>query len=410
MSKNERLKKKENIKNENSKTIEVNTQKRDPLPIIHRNKNLRSLIIRKMEEDEKCKQYIQTEVNDYFNSPDRYFDKNSPISINQEIIIKDINLFQKEPLGNLTQKKSNKNLSFTPIRKKTSHPVLLQTSGNTTNNININNIREELPRYEIIDNEKLKSIFESFQDSNNHNSFLNENTKKFPSDLSKSLSVQNNRLKSSRNDMRNRQQMSGFLSKKLNKNEKDLLINNIDSYIYKRELMNNIQSKDFVELYPRYYWKMNLRRDNYTKRKDLSVNIKNIYNPFFSVIVDNPQHKKEMLFKSGIDLNSKQLKDLKKNQYLINNYSKKIQNLEKLDNLTVNGKKLFNVEFDREMSSKKRKILHRVFIENGREILDTDINNVYGEETIYKNYNQDKVRYEKGNKNISYISRNNTNI
>lgn len=404
MSKNERLKKKENIKNENSKTIEVNTQKRDPLPIIHRNKNLRSLIIRKMEEDEKCKQYIQTEVNDYFNSPDRYFDKNSPISINQEIIIKDINLFQKEPLGNLTQKKSNKNLSFTPIRKKTSHPVLLQTSGNTTNNININNIREELPRYEIIDNEKLKSIFESFQDSNNHNSFLNDNTKKFPSDLSKSLSVQNNRLKSSRNDMRNRQQMSGFLSKRLNKNEKDLLINNIDSYIYKRELMNNIQSKDFVELYPRYYWKMNLRRDNYTKRKDLSVNIKNIYNPFFSFIVDNPQHKKEMLFKSGIDLNSKQLKDLKKNKYLINNYSKKIQNL------TVNGKKLFNVEFDREMSSKKRKILHRVFIENGREILDTDINNVYGEETIYKNYNQDKVRYEKGNKNISYISRNNTNI
>ena len=363
-----------------------------------------------MEEDEKYNKYIKTEIDDYFNSPDKYFDKNSSISVNQKIDIKEIKLFKKEPPHHLTMKKSNKNISNLSPRKKTNLPsLLMQSSGNISNNI-----QEQLPKYEIIDNEKLKSIFESYQDQNNHNSFANEKDelkiKAYPSDLSKSLSVQNNRLKSSRNDIKNLRQMSGFLSKRLNKNEKDLLINNIDSYRYKRELINNIQSKEFSEIHPRYYWKMNLRRDNDLERKDIFVNIKNIYDPFWSVVVDNPLNKKELAFKSGLDLNSKDLKDFKKNKYLIDNYSKKIKNLEKLENLNVTGKKLFNVEFDREMSSKRRKILHRVFVENGKEILDTDINDVFAEETIYKNYNKDKVRYEKNNKINSFMSRNNNNL
>ena len=410
MSKKDVLNKEENeteIEKRNSKTLNIDSPIKEKFQIIHRNKNIRTLMIRKMEEDEKYNKYIKTEVDDYFNSPDKYFDKNSSVSVNQKIDIKEIKLFKKEPAHHLTTKKSNKNLSNLSPRKKPT--LLIQSSGNISNNI-----QEQLPKYEIIDNEKLKSIFESYRDQNNHNSFLNQKTelkmKGFPFDLSKSLSVQNNRLKSSRNDIKNLRQLSGFLSKRLNKNEKDLLINNIDSYRYKRELINNIESKEFSEIHPRYYWKMNLRRDNELNRKDIFVNIKNIYDPFWSVVVDNPLNKKELAFKSGLDLNSKDLKDFKKNKYLIDNYSKKIKNLEKLENLNVTGKKLFNVEFDREMSSKRRKILHRVFVENGKEILDTDINDVFAEETIYKNYNKDKVRYEKDNKINSFMSRNNNNL
>ena len=413
MSKKDVFNKRENeteIEKRNSKSLNLNSPIKEKSQIIHRNKNIRTLMIRKMEEDEKYNKYIKTEIDDYFNSPDKYFDKNSSVSVNQKIDIKEIKLFKKEPANQLTKKKSNKNLSNLSPRKKTNMPTLLiQSSGNLSNNI-----QEQLPKYEIIDNEKLKSIFESYQDLSNHNSFAKEEAefkiKGFPSDLSKSLSVQNNRLKSSRNDNKNLRQMSGFLSKRLNKNEKDLLINNIDSYRYKRELINNIHSKEFSEIYPRYYWKMNLRRDNELKRKDIFVNIKNIYDPFWSVVVDNPLNKKELAFKSELDLNSKDLKGFKKNKYLIDNYSKKIKNLEKLENLNVTGKKLFNVEFDREMSSKRRKILHRVFLENGKEILDTDINDVFAEETIYKNYNKDKVRYEKSSKINSFMSRNNNNL
>ena len=157
---------------------------------------------------------------------------------------------------------------------------------------------------------------------------------------------------------------------------------------------------------------MNLRRGNDIKRKDLYVNIKNIYEPFFAVIVDNPQEKKELKFKSGIDLNCKELKDFKRNKYLIKNFSKKIDNLEKLEKIQVIGKKLFDIEFNREMRSKGKKILHRIFVENGKEIMDTDINNVFGKETIYKNYPKDpkdNIEYQKINKSNSNMSRNTIN-
>ena len=57
------------------------------------------------------------------------------------------------------------------------------------------------------------------------------------------------------------------------------------------------------------------------------------------------------------------------------------------------------------MSSKRRKILHRVFVENGKEVMDTDINYVFGEETLYKNYPKE-IKYVKTNKSNSHISRN----
>ena len=199
--------------------------------------------------------------------------------------------------------------------------------------------------------------------------------------------------------------MSGFLSQRSKKSEKDLLINSHDSYLYKRELINNIHNKEFSEIYPRYYWKMNLRRDKNEKRKDMYVNIKNNYDPFWSVVIDNTQNKKEVKFKTGLDLYSKELKDFKKNKYLIENYSRKISNLERLGNLKIEGKNLYDVEYNREMSSKRRKILHRVFVENGKEVMDTDINYVFGEETLYKNYPKE-IKYVKTNKSNSHISRN----
>ena len=413
MSKNVQFNKEDNDIEETKEAQNNEEQKIEEFPNLHRNKNFRSLMIRRMEEDEKYNKYIQTEIDDYFNSPDKYFDKNSPVAINQKINLKDINLFQKGPVKRLTNKKTNKiinNLSnYSQIKRKNVPSV--------TSSGNINNIPEQLPRYEIIDNEKLKYIFDIYQDPNYKKSFIKENRldlkkNSFPFDLSKSLSVQNNRLRSSRNNQKNLRQMSGYLSRRLNKKEKDLLINSIDSYRYKKELIKNINNKDFCEIQPRYYWKMNLRRDNDLERRDLYVNIKDNYDPFFSVIVDNTKKKKEVTFKSGLDLNSKELKDFKKNKYLIDKHSKNIRNLEKLDNLNIKGKNLFNLEFNREMSSKRRKILHRVFVENGKEIMDTDINEVFGEETIYKNYTKDSIRYEKkkeNNSNNSY-SRNTNDL
>ena len=415
MSKNEIINKdKEDNHNENMKTIEATSPTRsEKMSNFHKNKNPRSLFIRRINEEEKYKNYIQTEIDEYFNSPDKYFEKNSPISVNKIFNLKDINIFNKPQVRHITNKKSNKNFpNFSNLspKKKTQTNVSSIIGTQHPGTINTTNIIEQLPKYEIIDNEKLKYIFESFNDKENKKSFIKENhlnlkIKNFPLDLSKSLSVQKRRLKTSRNEVKNNRQMSGFLSQRSKKSEKDLLINSHDSYLYKRELINNIHNKEFSEIHPRYYWKMNLRRDKNEKRKDMYVNIKNNYDPFWSVVIDNTQNKKEVKFKTGLDLNSKELKDFKKNKYLIENYSRKINNLEKLGNLKIEGKNLYDVEYNREMSSKRRKILHRVFVENGKEVMDTDINYVFGEETLYKNYPKE-IKYVKTNKSNSHISRN----
>ena len=409
MIKNEEIMK-ENEKNENFKTIEDNSPSKDGnLPYYYRNKNVRSLLIKKIGKEENLKKHIKTEINEYFNSPDKYFDINSPIFVNKKINLKEINKFQK-PINNVRLiKRSSKimsNFSSFKNRQKLRTSVMTSSSGNNI----INNNLEQLPKYEIIDNEKLKDIFELYQDNNYKKSFIKDNhlesnNHNFPLDISKSLSVQNQRLRHNRINQKKFRQMSGILSKRLNKFEKDLLINSVDSYRYKKELINDINNKQFSEIQPRYYWKMNLRRGKDLERKELYINIKNDYDPFYAVIVDNFQKKKELRFKSGLDLNSREVKDFKKNKYLIDNYLNKMHHLENLKTLNVKGKNLFNLEYKREMSSKKRKILHRVFIENGKEILDTDINDVFGEETIYKNYPKDILKYEKKN-----ISNSNINI
>ena len=238
MSKNEELKE-ENKVNNISKKIELNFEE-EKTPSFQRNKNIRSLIIKKIEEEEKYKNHIKTEIDEYFNSPDKYFDKNSPIAINKTINLKDINVFKKQQTHRLNNKKSNKAIisnfpNMTPIKKKSFIPSILGTS---SGNINSNNIPEHSQRYEIIDNEKLKNIFESYKNINSKKSFIKEynldsDSKNIPLDISKSLSVQKKRLKTNRNDLNNLREMSGVLSKRLNKKKNDLLINSIDSYRYK---------------------------------------------------------------------------------------------------------------------------------------------------------------------------------
>ena len=105
--------------------------------------------------------------------------------------------------------------------------------------------------------------------------------------------------------------------------------------------------------------------------------------------------QKELSVKPGYNLNQKEFlkfsKDIKLGNLSNDNNVKGIKNL---DDLNVVGNNLLELEYKREMSTKGRKILHKAFIENGKAILNQDINDVFGEKTLYKNYeNDNKQRY-----------------
>jgi hypothetical protein len=91
----------------------------------------------------------------------------------------------------------------------------------------------------------------------------------------------------------------------------------------------------------------------------------------------------------GIDLKSRNLSNFiikAKARSEFNENS--INSIRNLDNIDIKGKNLFNLEYNREMSSKRKKILHKAFVENGKIVLNTDINNVFGKETFYKDYDK----------------------
>ena len=75
--------------------------------------------------------------------------------------------------------------------------------------------------------------------------------------------------------------------------------------------------------------------------------------------------------------------------------------MEDLDGISVQGKSLIDLEYNREMSSNsKSRLLHKVFVDNGKVIMYNDINKIFGDETIYKNYNGRNKRNKKMNFSI----------
>ena len=101
----------------------------------------------------------------------------------------------------------------------------------------------------------------------------------------------------------------------------------------------------------------------------------------------------------------------KKDNYLNQNSEKSnqyLKTLENIDDLIVKGKNLYNLEYKREIiDSKNNKILHKVFMENGKVISLAEVNKIYKNDIFYKDYNSSNNEQKEGKKfwkNIFKIS------
>ena len=123
------------------------------------------------------------------------------------------------------------------------------------------------------------------------------------------------------------------------------------------------------------------------------------------VLIQRYPNQKELSVKPGYNLNQKEFLRFSEDMNNKNKNKENVNSIKNLDDLNVVGSNLFDVEYKREMSTKGRKILHKAFVENGKAVLNQDINNVFGEKTLYKNYeNKDSSNYYlKGNKSDKSI-------
>ena len=392
----------------------------------------RILSVRKMKGDEKSFKDINKEIDDYFSSPDKYFQKNSPVTVGKKIYLLDINdpkLRRGKKLK--TERKLATNIYSNLANYKYTNK---NDNSNSSNNkkLDYQKYLDMSSKFEIIDNDRLKMIFNSYKikdqkDKDNKDNSINDksqlssvsdsyanqlnenkkantfNKKKYvnpsssmdnvPKEIKKCLFLQNKKLNLQKLSEKQNIRISRYLSKKLKKPQNNLLLNKIDSFRFKKEVINEIENnKPPEEQYGNgnFKWNISLRRpDHFQGVRKSYINLKGEnYIPFWSLVIERNPKQKELSIKPHI-LNENDINQLKRqNKNIIfgkrNQYFKTVENLE---NLNIEGKNLYNVEYKREIiDSKNKKILHKVFVENGKAISTADINNLYGNDTFYKDY------------------------
>ena len=394
-----------------------------------------TLLVRKLSEN-YCKSAIKSEIANYFNSPDKFFDLNSHICLNKKINLKKIIPFEDSTLKERT---SNKRESTKSMRNNTKKFSSFKDK-NIFNSLNVNReINTIRKNFETIDNEKLKNIFKSFKNKkfniNQRNiNILNKEKKDqnfkslsdykikknlIPRQLSSNLMVQNRILNIKRQLDKQNTNISKYLSKKLRKNESDLLFNGVHLFKYKKEILDNDENykdspKKITENSCLFKWISSLRRPkNFYGKRENYINVSSDTNPLWSIVIEKYPITKEISVKAGYNLNNRDFNYFKRNRNLSSINSAKLKNVEDLDSMSLKGENLYDVEYNREMSSNNSKILHKVFVDNGKVISYNDVNNLFGNETIYRNYNYHSLENSLGSRsldNMNVVYSNNNTI
>lgn len=349
--------------------------------------NKKTLFLHKlMEKDDNLSPFL-TEINSHFNSVDKYLDMSGQLVIGKRIHVNEI--VKTQSRASISKK--------SPMRKQKrgteKENTFSRLSTVMKNIIDLNSEDSIMSQahYEIIDNKKLKSIFDSYKD----NSFKQESkSPALPSIIENSLLSQKKYLQiKTEEDLRSKS-MAKYLSKQLNKPESELLINRIDSFRMKKEVLNSIDNQIPLEQkYGQYKWNISLRRpERFRGKRDAYINIRTDSNPFWAKINERYPSHVQMSIKPTININSGDYRSFKKNPYLRATSADKVKSVESMNNLIIKGKDLYKVEYDHAFKSQGNKILHRMFVHNGKNILDKDINHYYGNEMLYENYNDDTLK------------------
>ena len=373
-------------------------------------KHPHSLLLRKLSSSTTNKNVIKSEISEFFNSPDKFFNPNSNIVINRKINLKKIiHIEENKPSAHKTFGRRD---SFRSNKNNTSKLSYLKEKNSIYNKFSSDDKDDHSQgkNFELIDKERLRSIFISFKNASkniikkNKNTSINEektNSKidlekkdkkeeNIPKQLSLDLGIQKRHLLKKKNLDKKSHETSKYLSLKLHKNENDLLFNSVHLYRFKKEILGKEETKEFDKVNNQsclFKWTSSLRRPkNFYGKRESYINVGGENNPLWSIVVEKYPITKEVSVQSGYNLDNKDFKDFIRKRNNDSKSNEKIKKVEDLDEIGIDGKSLYDLEYNREMSGNKRKILHNVFIENGKAILYRDVNKIFGHETIYKNY------------------------
>lgn len=371
------------------------------------NKNQNKLLfIRKKKNKEKNEDIIQKRIFDYFNKPEKYFDLNYPVVVNKKIDIKDkdyLRVSNSCKMNNSKRIKSGKGSSDLSSRGSSSakNDYIKRATLRRSSFI----ISKK--KYEIIYNGKLKEIFENFknpklkkifkenlENEEEKNSFIKkikkiDNKEKIPVEMQNSLNKQNRIIKYQDKEIKAREEMGKYISKKINKKEDDLLFNKTEEYRYKRLLIDSIEERrDIPKKFGNDYWNTSLRQPDKLKYLDI-VPYKKL-NKSNSLCCNNfirpSRHKEISLIPSSSSSTTNNFNNTKIVENCRKLFLNKIKMINNLSSINIKGQNLYDYEYKNEMKIKCRKKLHKFIVDQGKDIFDEDINKTYYDKIFFKNY------------------------
>ena len=203
-------------------------------------------------------------------------------------------------------------------------------TGSNLNNKGKENVYLDLnSKFELIDNNRLKMIFNSYKiksqkdislhdksglslnvtfnkQKNNKDNIIDRyinscsSIDNMPKDIRQCLLLQNKKLNLQKLSEKNNVRISRYLSKKTNKPQNNLLINRVDSFRFKKEVINEMEfNKPIEEQYGKNNWNISLRRpDHFKGVRDSYINLKGEgHMPFWSVVIERSPKQKELSIK-----------------------------------------------------------------------------------------------------------------
>jgi hypothetical protein len=291
-------------------------------------------------------------------------------------------------------------------------------------------------KFEVINNEQLKMIFDIYrktdhnlisdnsddksQSSNNESnvflqkSYLEERKKlidknrifsnlhkkledKIPINIKEGLDIQRKKINLIKSSELENQKISKYLSRRVKKPLESLLLNRIESFRFKNEVIKEMEFNKPSEENAKFKWNLSLRRPEHfrgTRKVYVSLNDKNT-SPFWSLFIEKSPKQKDITVKPDYVLSEGEIRHFKKQSNSLqkvkieDNKNPYFNTVENLDGIYIKGRNLFNLEYKREIiDSKTNKIWHKVFTENGKTITLAEVNKVYGNETFFKDYNE----------------------
>ena len=352
--------------------------------------------IRKANERDNSEGKINKQIETFFYSPDTYFSSASPIRLGKKPEITDIS-FDLKSTKNIIKKNV---LNTSSYSRQISSLIKPSKDRDRDKDKDKNGPKFDTAKFEVIDNKRLDSIFNSYRERINskksNSSYKYSNYDNLPVNISLQLNDQQKKILEQKNKNRQDKYILNYLSRRIHKNEKDLLMNKVDNYLYKKEIINKMENNNsFDETKDRFIWTTSLRNSDKLKgvRRTL-VNMNTDKNPFWGFLVEKSPNYQQTSLRPGIDLKIKNLRNFVEKAKASSEVNKNnINSIKNLDDINIKGEDLFNLEYNREMSSKKKKILHKAFVENGKIVLNNDINKVFGKETFYKNYDNNDSNF-----------------